>query len=231
MTIQMNSSRRGSDRVAIGAVAAALLACVGLSGCNIVGPAVVLINGPEKADAVFELDPERPTIIFIDDRGNKLDRRILRQSMSSVATDRLLKEGKLKTALDPKAALVRVSGEAAGEPTDIVSLGKSLGAEVVVYATVDKFTLSPDGYTYTPTASLRVKVIDCVKQPTRIWPEDPKGTALEVVTDERHGEPPKNGAQYNQAQDRLAQLCGENLAKLFYKHEIKSRVSDKNDRK
>jgi hypothetical protein len=42
---------------------------------------------------------------------------------------------------------------------------------------------------------------------------------------------PKTNTQANAAQDRLAQECGERLAKIFYKHQTKSRVSDTNDRK
>ena len=202
-----------------------------IAGCNIVGPAVVLIHGPEKADAEFELDPKRATIVFIDDRANRMDRRSLRQTIATVCTERLLKEDKVETMLDPKAALVRVSGEPTGEPTDLVTLGKSLGAEVIVYATVDGFTLSPDGVTFQPSAQFRIKVIDCVKTPSRIWPEEPNGFPLTVTTPQKQGEAPKNGTQYNQAQDRLAQACGEDLAKVFYKHQIKDRVSDTNDRK
>jgi hypothetical protein len=210
-----------------------LASCCGtllVGGCNIVGPAVVLIKGPEKADAQFELDPKRPTIIFIDDRANRMDRRSLRQTIATVSTERLLKEDKVETMLDPKAALVRVSGEPTGEPTDLVTLGKSLGAEVIVYATVDSFSLSTDGVTFQPSALFRIKVIDCVKTPSRIWPEEPNGQPLQVVMPQRQGEAPKNGTQYSQAQERLAQFCGEELAKVFYKHQIKERVSDSNDR-
>ncbi|MCX5688726.1 MAG: hypothetical protein NTV94_02855 [Planctomycetota bacterium] len=200
-------------------------------GCNIVGPAVVLIHGPEKADAQFELDEKRATIVFVDDRANRMDRRVLRQSIATVCTERLLKEDKVKTMLDPKAALVRVSGEPTGEPTDLVTLGKSLGAEVILYATVDAFSLSADGVSFQPNAQFRIKVIDCVNVPSRIWPEEPNGFPLAVTMPQRQGEAPKNGTQYNQAQDRLAQACGEELAKVFYKHQIKDRVSDTNDRK
>lgn len=207
------------------------MAATFLPGCNIVGPAVVLIHGPEKTAAAHELDEKRPTVVFIDDRANRMGRRALRQTIAAVATDSLLKDADMKSMLDPKAAMVRVAGEPNGEPTDIVTLGKSLGAEVVIYASVDAFSLSPDGVTFQPTAAFRVKVIDCVKTPSRIWPEEKEGHPLAVTMPQRQGEVPKTNTQANAAQDRLAQECGERLAKLFYKHQTKSRVSDTNDRK
>lgn len=202
-----------------------------LPGCNIVGPAVVLIHGPEKTAAAHELDENRPTVVFIDDRGNRMGRRALRQTIAVVATDSLLKDADMKSMLDPKAAMIRVAGEPNGEPTDIATLGRSLGAEVVIYATVDSFSLTPDGVTFQPNAAFRVKVIDCVKSPSRIWPEEKEGHPLAVTMPQRQGEVPKTNTQANAAQDRLAQECGERLAKLFYKHQTKSRVSDTNDRK
>lgn len=203
------------------------------AGCNIVGPAYVLIAGPEKNSAAYELPKDRPAVVFVDDRLNRLDRRSLRNVIAAKATEELLKSGAVKTVIDPKAALVRVSGEAADAPTDIASLGASVGAEVIIYATVDEFTLSPDQSTFQPTATVRVKVIDCVNKPARLFPTEDKenGQALTVTLPYKQGQAPKNGGEYNLAQDRLAGELGERIAKLFFKHEVKDRVSELNDRK
>jgi len=214
------------------ALPVALLSAI-LGGCNIVGPAVVLIHGPEKQAAQFDPPAERPTVVFIDDRRNWLDRRALRNTIARTASDELLKAGAIKTVIDPKSALTRVSGEQESGPVDLATLGASVGAEVLIFATVDEFTLSRDGATFQPTARLRVKVIDCVNKPARLWPDDtkPDGYLLEVVLPYKQGTSPKNGNEYMQAQERLAKSTGEDLAKLFYKHVIQQRVSDLNDRK
>lgn len=203
------------------------------ASCNIVGPAYVLIHGPEKRPAEFELDSQRPVVVFIDDRGSRLDRRPLRNTVARTASDALLKSKTVKTAIDPASALIRVSGEQPSAPTDLTSLGTSVGAEVLIFATVDEFTLSRDGTTFQPTAVVRVKVIDCINRPSRLWPDSstPEGYPLEVVLPFKQGVAPSNGAEYVKAQENLAIALGERLAKLFYSHEVNSRVSDLNDRK
>ena len=46
----------------------ALLALVpALPSCNIVGPAFLLVHGPEKIKKLHTLDPRRPTVIFVDE--------------------------------------------------------------------------------------------------------------------------------------------------------------------
>jgi len=200
------------------------------AGCNIVGPAVVLIHGPEKQAASFTLDDKLTTVVFVDDRGNRLDRRSLRLTIAKNATDILLKDGGLKKVVDPSAPLTRVSGEGSEEPTAIATLGKSVGADIVIYATVDAFTLSEDSVTFKPSAVLRVKVLDCNNEPARLWPEEKAGKTITVEVATRHGAAPKNGSDYAKAQENLAKECGRAIAELFYKHQIQRRVQETNDR-
>jgi hypothetical protein len=208
-----------------------LAACF-LPACNIVGPAVVLIHGPEKTAAQHELDPKRTTVFFVDDRGNRLDRRALRRTIAVTAQTVLMKEGVLdeKKVVDAAATLMLVSNEPAGEPMDIVTLGKSIGAEVVVYITVDRFMLSADSATFQPTATLRVKVIDCINTPARIWPEEPEGKAVVVTMPQRQGQAPRNASDAMRAQDRLAEECGRSVAELFFRHVTGRRISEINER-
>ncbi len=200
-----------------------------LCGCNIVAPAVVLLHGPPKTKAAHRLEPERPTVFFVDDRNNRLYKRSMRLTIATTAQDILLKEKELKNVVDAKAALTRVSGEPADEPTDISSLGKSVQAEVVVWIAVDAFGFSPDGVTFAPFADLRIKVIDCVNTPSRLWPEEPAGKQIRVTLPERHGTTDQASiTAIAKAQDRLAQECGRVVAELFFDHETARRAYEKN---
>lgn len=209
-----------------------LLPATLLTACNIVGPAVVLVHGPEKTDAQFKLDPKRTTVFFVDDRGNKLDRRALRSTIATTAQTILMKERVLdeRKVIDAASALMLVSNEPAGEPMDIATLGRSVEAEVVVYITIDRFGLSPDGATYQPSATMRVKVVDCINTPARIWPEEPEGKAVSVSMPQRQGDAPRNAGDAMRAQDRLAEECGRAVAEVFYRHTTQRRVSEINNR-
>ncbi len=60
--------------------------------------------------------------------------------------------------------------ESATDLMDITSLAKAVQAEVVIYISVDSFSLTPDGQTYSPEAHFHVKVIDITKPEARSAP-------------------------------------------------------------
>lgn len=211
------SRRARSVAPAILGLAAAALGTIP-SGCNIVAPAYFIIHGPEKVPALYELEPDRPTVIFVDDRANRLPRRSMRQTIGEAAQDALLKQKALTNVIDTRGAIAASSQDRAGQTLSIVDIGKAVGAEVVVYATVDSFTLSTDGQSYSPAATLRVKVIDVVAD-SRVWPEDKEGHALALTFPTRTQDVPRTAAEIRKFEDETARLVGASLAQIFYKYE------------
>ncbi len=198
-----------------------------LPGCNIIGAGIYLVEGPATIDAKFTLPEARPTIVFVDDRANRLPRRALRQSIAETAQNTLLKKGKVTDAIDTRAVLAAAARETAAEPMDMVSLAKAAQAEILIYVTVDSFTLSPDGSTYLPQASLRVKVLDVLKEEPRLWPEEYEGFPMTVTMSERTGELPTTPAALLRSQDAFAAVVGESVAELFFEHPAKKPVSER----
>jgi hypothetical protein len=203
-----------------------LLALVLLSGCNIVGAALVVIEGPPTTDAVYQLPADRPAVIFVDDRGSRLPRRSMRLTIASSAGEDLLERGVVTTLIEPRAALEATSGEAPARPLDLVTLGRNAKAEFLVYASIREFTLSPDGQTIAPRARLRVKVVDTVGTVGRIWPDTPEGYELVYAARESIKTPPRSPAELVALQDRVAADIGKSLARLFYKHETRQRTAE-----
>jgi hypothetical protein len=189
-----------------------------MGGCNIVAPAYLLIHGPEKVPAQHTLAPERPTVVFIDDRGNRLPRRALRQTIGDAAQTALLKEKVVSDLIDTRGAMAASSQDRAGQAMSIVDIGKAVKAEIVIYATVDAFTMSSDGQTYSPVASLRVKVIDVVAD-KRVWPEEREGHPLTLTFPPRTSDVPRNAAELRIAEEEVGRLVGLGLAQLFYDFE------------
>ena len=187
-------------------------------GCNLVGPVAYLIHGPEKVKRVCALDKDKSTVVFIDDRANNVPRRVLRVMMGEEAEKTLMSNRVVKDVISTQSALTVAGSDKSGKALSIAEVGEAVKAQVVVYATVDSFTLSPDGNTFAPTAVMRVRVVDVVTD-ARVWPEDPNGYPLVSQLPARARAIPGTTSARYQAEDELAKYAGMELAQLFYKHE------------
>lgn len=101
----------------------------------------------------------------------------------------------------------------------ITELGQSVGADIVIYAVVTNFSLSPETGSYIPQASLRVKVID-VAEGKRVWPDTEFGFPLEIQIPQLPGLSPEGNAGQLAIEQQLAQRAGLGISQLFYRHEI-----------
>lgn len=208
-------TRRSITRTAA-AIAAAGLA-LAVAGCNIIGPAFVMFSPPPSVKAQYTLDPKRPTIIFIDDRSNRLPRRTLRQAISDEAQRVLLEEKCVENLIDAQAGIAAAAGDRSGEPMPIVEIGRAARAEVVIYVTIDSFQLSPDGQNYQPSAQFRAKVIDA-RDERRLWPEDPAGQTVGLQPVQKNDFIPRNNSEKLKAEVELAKRVGIAVGQLFTKH-------------
>lgn len=209
-------ARRPSAAVA--AIAAALtIATAG--GCNILGPAAYLVHGPPKVDAKHKLDDSRSTVIFIDDRNNRMPRRSLRLTTAEAAEQTLMRQGVVpeENMITTRSAMRAALGERDGEPMSIAEIGRSAGAEVIIYVAIEAWSLSRDGVSLSPAARARVKVIDA-EQDRRLFPGAGGGHPLTVELPRRAEEMP-SGVHQNEAHTALAEALGLRLAQLFYKHQ------------
>ncbi len=209
--------RSGTLRAVALLALAALLPALG--GCNIIGPAVYFIHGPEQTEAAYDLHSEQPVVVFVDDRGSIVPDRTSRRMIGQSVEKSLLLEADLNRVISSDSAMAVVSREKYGQPLGVSEVGKAVGAEIVVYALITSFSISPDGVTYQPTASANVRIVD-VETKERIWPVGDETARTVMVQDrERQGQPPQTLGQRAEAERRLATKLGEEIAKLFYKHE------------
>lgn len=202
----------------IGAAAALLGLTLPLAGCNIVAPIAYLAAGPPTTDAKYTLDDSRVTVIYIDDRFNRAPRRSLRVVAAEGAEQALMQEKALPEGkvITTRAAMRVVSQEQFTEPMTVAQIGRSVGAEVVIYAVIDSWILSPDGVTLSPEAKARVKVIDADAD-HRLWPQEGSGYPVIASLPTQIGALP-TGAERDQMNLALAKALGTSLAEVFYKH-------------
>ncbi|MEL7472096.1 MAG: hypothetical protein AAGK04_02175 [Planctomycetota bacterium] len=203
-------------------IALASIAVAGLASCNIVGPAAYFIHGPGNVDAEHKLDPNRSTVLFIDDRGSRIPRRQLRFTIAEEAERNLLDKRRVVDLIDSQAAFAVASNDRHTKPLSIAEIGQAVEAEVVIYATVDTFEVAPTGQELQPIANLRVKVIDAATG-ERVWPEDRAGYQLPVVMPQQPGAfMASDAGALAKAQRELAVWTGRSLAELFYDVEVTS---------
>ncbi|MBX3363725.1 MAG: hypothetical protein KF866_03070 [Phycisphaeraceae bacterium] len=192
----------------------------GLSGCNYVASAALLIEGPPKMPAAYKLNAKRPTVVFVDDRRNRLPRRIMRDMIAENAERTLLAQGVIAPNLliSHRSAVAVSTGESFDKPLSIIEIGQAVGAEVIVYVTVDEFTLSPDGTSFIPSASMRVKVLDTVTG-ERLWPVEDLGQPITTRMFQQQGTVPDRATR-RIAEEQLAAYAGVGLAQVFFEHEV-----------
>ena len=194
-----------------------------LSGCNVVTPIAYAIHGPEKVMPAFNLSEHAKTVIFVDDPSSQITQRRLRYTIADRATKELLAKRVLVDMLDPRGILTAASNERHGDLMSIAELGKSVGADIVIYAVITDFSMSPETGSYIPRTTMRIKIID-VATGERIWPSSEKGHLANIQIPQKPGSYPNTTGDKLEVQQQLAQRTGLGLAQLFYKHEIQETV-------
>jgi len=188
-----------------------------VTGCNIITPVMWFIEGPPTQPALYTLNPEQDVVVFLDDRGTVIPRSRWRQKLAMTTTQTLLDQPELiRNAITPQAATRVASQEEYGHLIPIDEVGRRVQADVIIYATVDRFDLLDNGYPK-PIAQMRVKIVDS-QTGRQLWPDDPHGHDLVAQM------PTQLNSQYEAgASDALAEVLAEyaglRLAQLFFEHE------------
>jgi hypothetical protein len=196
-----------------------LAACAtGMHGCNVLGPIAYLVHGPPKVDAVYKLDPDRATVIFVDDVSSRLPSRSVRGEIANSAQKYLLREDCLKDLIDYRPALLAASSDRSGTALSIIEIGESVKADVIIYVMIEDFGISPDGQSYSPFAYAKVKVMD-VKSQKRIWPADERGHPVQMRPNPQTTTAPTTVGGRLESSRLLAAELGHAVAQLFYTHE------------
>lgn len=200
------------------------------ASCNIGVPVAYALFGPGKIEAEHNLAPVK-SVVFVDDRSNILPRTQLRTKISDKVSTDLMREGCIPSAVDPRQAITLTrQKEGNGKPLSIEAIGRELDAQQVIYIQVRSFTLSGDGeFTtsgtetgvgVTPTAKVSVKVIDVVNT-ARTYPLGDSSAGRDLTATLREVDPSKieSFAARRAVEDQLAAELGDEIGKLFYKHE------------
>lgn len=200
---------------------AAVLAAACLPACNIIGPAAYIVAGPGTIDAQY-VPPDVTTVVYIDDRANVVNPTTLRRVIGDRTSVDLMQKKVLTETISPADALATVSlSDHRNQLMPIDEIGRTVGADQVIYVEMLAFQSSPDGATPSPFAVCQVRVIDAVNK-KRLFPgEESDLPSVEVRAMLREVDPSvfRDRTARLKVFNELAEELGGNIAKLFYKHE------------
>ncbi|MEQ9096175.1 MAG: hypothetical protein RIE32_07935 [Phycisphaerales bacterium] len=186
------------------------------AGCNIVAPIAVLVHGPPKVPAEYRLDRNRSVAVVIDDPDSLVPSLGYRRVMLASVQENLAERAKIREVIDARDTMAVLQRDSAQERMSLTEIGRAIGAEQIVWARVEGFSLAASTGEYRPNAQLRVKVID-VSTNEKAWPDEPaSGYELDVTMRVRPDFVPSSGPEQRTAMEELAQYTGRAMAELFY---------------
>lgn len=190
-------------------------------GCNILGPATYLVTGPGTVDAEFELE-DRPTVVFVDDRENRVNPVSLRRSIADKVSEELMSRELVTTTIRPADAMgVAARHDTREDVMPIDAIGREVGAEQVIYIEMVAFTDRVNAETLRGLASCNVRVIDVVNR-KRLFPsgdDEQPYRHVQAMTREISEELYRTRATRVAINETVAEELGSAITKLFYRHE------------
>jgi len=196
---------------------ALLLGVAPLSGCNILGPVFFFVAGPPKYEAEFVLPKDKSTVIFVDDPRSQIPRRALRVTMIETAEKQFLDKGLVQDLIGGQSALHVAQSDRTGGQMSVAEIGRAVGADLVVWVTVDSFVRADVNTNNEPTITFRVRVVDAADNQI-LWPDSPEGRNMSVRLTSRIGSVANESGARSTLELKLARNAGVAISQLFYKH-------------
>ncbi|MEM1071852.1 MAG: hypothetical protein AAGB48_10760 [Planctomycetota bacterium] len=219
-----------TSRTRLAALAALLTACAGTAGCNLVAPVFFIVAGPDKIEAAYKLDDDRSVVVFVEDPRSSMPRRALRVALLEAAESELLKNDLAETVVSGQAAMRTADNDPTAGDMTITELGRSVGADIVVWVTIDEFVRADMTRSVEPAVSMRVRVIDAANNaflfPTA-GPAAASGQAVVVRDAARQGTVSSASVAQSAAELAIAAKAGTAVVQLFYTHPVTEHAAER----
>lgn len=213
----MMRTRPGVCWMKLASVVAALCMAGALGGCNLGEGAFSALEGSRLRPAAYTLDSSATTVVFIDDPGNVLPSRSLRDIIGDRAERELLEHDCAKTVIQSRLLTAQTRRDDLTRPMTVAELGRSVDAKTVIHVLLVRFALTADGQSFTPLVQAWVRVID-VPTERVIYPAEKPWHDLVATMPAQLSTAPTNSAGVAQANRDLATFAGLSVAQLFYTH-------------
>lgn len=186
-------------------------------GCIQIAAAWTNITGGDWIEAEFTLTKE-PLLILIDDRNTVVtEPKAVRELHKTISENFLtLKVNHMVVPFDEWQRLAQSDKKYAKYSAR--QIGEKLGAEQVLYITVDRFTLhsEPGAPVFKGEFTVRIKVLSTNREKDiRLWPTEESGKRISVTT---AAIPTDSEKTSGDIATELGIRLGKDIAKLFFGH-------------
>lgn len=191
-----------------------------LTGCG--APIGWLVNAfapPQKVEPEYVLPQGQCVLVFVDDMINPVNYEPIKSDLTAVINGNLLQYAGVAETISYEEILTLMSADSNFNQMSISEIGDRLGADLVVYVQIKKFSLKDDDSTLLWKGQLEATVRVVKVGEGRLWPEDrPGGHPIRPVeTPSTANSAPLYGEQLTRL---LAIKAGKQISQLFYEHEI-----------
>lgn len=194
-----------------------LAASAVLTGCPAVAWTAAQFAPPQKVKPIFEMPKDQKVLVFVDS-----DRPLSFEPIKGMLTDNLNKQlldHKIAASVVSRNRLLDVLDEPREHMLSNAEVGQKVGADLVLYIKIEKFSVKDDEASplYVGRLSVTARLID-VKNLKRIWPTDQNEHVVQPL--ELNPVDESSPSYGNVVATALAEGMSDRLAKFFYEYTV-----------
>jgi len=191
--------------------------CLALGGCQGIFWLVNVLAPPQKVEALFEPPKGKVFLVFVDDIVNPVDYQPIKQKLTDKLNEKLIQNQTAAETIRYQRLVELMADTPNFHELGVVNVGRRLGAEVVLYVQIDRFSLKESDVSplWKGEFHTTVRVVD-VKGQDNLWPTDRMGYPVPPLKlRPAQEDSPSYGETVAQ---KLADKMADRIANLFHEH-------------
>jgi len=190
-----------------------------LGGCTLANWFVAVFSPPQKVKALYKPPKDKSYLVFVDDLLCPVTYEPIKRELTESLSEQLIEHGIAASTVPYEDLLDLMAANSNFNSMHVPTVGRKLGADMVLYVQIDEFALKDDQASPLWKGLLRVTVKIVDSDAGRLWPPDrPGGYPLSAIETPQTEHP--SPAYGTELASLLADKAADRITKLFYEHEV-----------